>query len=289
MNDLTIIDSAELEELNALLGTEVSGGKSEPSISKVPVLQINSRSKSKGTRKSIPEGSFYLRGLGEPAYSETATFRPLASHVQYLHFADVKQDNGEDKWTLISKSLAIINPNRDEARDTKGGIACGMPSWEARKDMDYSEAKVWRDMQNRVIRGLVSFTGKTEDGEEVVYENQPCIMFNKATNYGGFWKDFHSKLPAGSHLYNYQAEMYLQHNEKGSVSWYTIGWSPDLDNQLPLTQEVKETMMVFADTLRAENKEIDEKYFTAIKEGSIDSKAMSALGDSLDDDLEDVA
>ena len=56
-----------------------------------------------------------------------------------------------------------------------------------------------------------------------------------------------------------------------------------------MTQEVKETMMVFADTLRAENKEIDEKYFTAIKEGSIDSKAMSALGDSLDDDLEDVA
>ena len=54
MNDLTIIDGAELEELNALLGTEVSGGKSEPSISKVPVLQINSRSKSKGTRKSIP-------------------------------------------------------------------------------------------------------------------------------------------------------------------------------------------------------------------------------------------
>ena len=172
MTDLTIIDSAELAELNAFLGTEVSGGKSEPSISKVPVLQINSRSKSKGTRKSIPEGSFYLRGLGEPAYSETATFRPLASHVQYLHFDDVKQDNGEDKWTLISKSLAIINPNRDEARDTKGGIACGMPSWEARKDMDYSEAKVWRDMQNRVIRGLVSFTGKTEDGEEVVYENR---------------------------------------------------------------------------------------------------------------------
>ena len=136
---------------------------------------------------------------------------------------------------------------------------------------------------------LTLATGTTEDGEEVVYENQPCIMFNKATNYGGFWKDFHSKLPEGSHLYNFQAEMYLNHNEKGSVSWYTVGWRPALDNLLPLTQEVKETMMVFAGTLRAENKEIDEKYYNAIKEGSIDNKALAALGDSLDDDLEDVA
>ena len=67
-----------------------------------------------------------------------------------------------------------------------GTIACGMPSWEDRKELERAEQNKWRSMQHRITRGLVNYTGKTADGEEVVYENQPCIMFHKNSNFSGF-------------------------------------------------------------------------------------------------------
>jgi hypothetical protein len=48
-------------------------------------------------------------------------------------------------------------------------------------------------------------------------------------------------------------------------------------------------MKVFADTIKAENTYVDGKYFEALKEGALDERAVEALGDSLDDDFEEVA
>tara|TARA_B100000767_G_scaffold100794_1_gene96746 strand:- start:232 stop:1086 length:855 start_codon:yes stop_codon:yes gene_type:complete len=284
MNDLTKINGSELAELAEILGTEVpkSGGNS--AIVRVPELKINAKSRNKLTKKSIPEGSFYLTGTDNPVYAEEVTFRPLASHVQYFHWDEV-----DGKRKLINKSIAVKNPYKDEARDTLGGIACGMPSWDARKEMEYDEAKKWRAMQHRVIRGVVSYTGKTEGGEEVTIENEPCIMFHKNSNYGGFYNEFIKKLPQGSQIYNYAAELSSSYNENGSVVWYTFMYMPDLKNELGMTKDIHDTMLVFADAIRAENKYVDERYFNAIKEGSIDSKAIDALGDSLDADFEEVA
>lgn len=284
MSDLTKVNGAELAELNQILGTEVAGGASNTAIVRVPELKINAKSKNKVTKKSIPEGYFYLRGTDQVAYAETVTFRPLASHIQYFHW------DGEGKERkLKNKSLAVKSVYKDEARDMLGSIACGMPNWEARKEMNKEEAKYWRDMQHRVTRGLVSYEGETEDGEKVVVENQPCIMFHKNSTYSGFYNEVIKKLPNGSQLYNYEIKLTSSYNENGSVIWYTYNYEPNLKKELPLSEDVKATMRVFADTLRAENKYIDQKYFEAIKEGSIDSKATEALkslGDNLDDDFE---
>lgn len=284
MNELTQIDSSELAELAEILGTEVPTGSNKSALVRVPELKINAKSRNKITKKPIPEGSFYLTGTDTPVYSETVSFRPLASHVQYFHWDEV-----EGKRKLVNKSLAVKNPYKDEARDLLGGIACGMPSWDARKEMEYDEAKKWRAMQHRVIRGVVSYTGKTEDGVEVTIENEPCIMFHKNSNYSGFYNEFIKKLPQGSQIYNYAADLTSSYNENGSVVWYTFNYTTDLKNELGMTKDVHDTMLVFADALRAENKYVDEHYFKSIKEGSIDSAAINALGDSLDADFEDVA
>ena len=284
MNDITKINGSELAELAEILGTEVTKSGGNSAILRVPELKINAKSRNKITKKAIPEGSFYLTGSDAPVYAETVSFRPLASHVQYFHWDEV-----DGKRKLVNKSLAVKNPYKDEARDTLGGIACGMPSWDARKEMEYDEAKKWRAMQHRVIRGVVSYTGKTEDGEEVTVENKPCIMFHKNSNYSGFYNEFIKKLPDGSQIYNYAADLTSSYNENGSVVWYTFNYTTDLKNELGMTKDIHDTMLVFADALRAENKYVDERYFKAIKEGSIDSAAIDALGDSLDSDFEEVA
>ena len=281
MNDLSILDSKEMEELAAILGTEVSGGAS--TVVRVPELRINAKSVNKETKKPIPQGSFYLKGSDKIAYAESVTFRPLASHVQYFNWDDI-----DGKRTLVNKSIAVLNPYKDEARDMLGSIACGMPSWDDRQHMDKEVQKKWRAMQHRLVRGVVSFIGTTEDGEEVVYENEPCMMFHKNSTYSGFYNGFVKKIPKGHHLYNYEAKLTSEYNENGSVVWYTFQYEPDLSNVLTFTKDVRDTSIVFAESIRAENKYIDSQYMKAITEGSIDGAAMTAI-DSLDADFEDVA
>ena len=281
MNDLSTLDSKEMEELAAILGTEVSGGAS--TVVRVPELRINAKSVNKDTKKPIPQGSFYLKGSDKIAYAESVTFRPLASHVQYFNWDDI-----DGKRTLVNKSIAVLNPYKDEARDMLGSIACGMPSWDDRQHMDKEVQKKWRAMQHRLVRGVVSFIGTTEDGEEVVYENEPCMMFHKNSTYSGFYNGFVKKIPKGHHLYNYEAKITSEYNENGSVVWYTFQYEPDLSNVLTFTKDVRDTSIVFAESIRAENKYIDSQYMKAITEGSIDGAAMTAI-DSLDADFEDVA
>jgi hypothetical protein len=98
-------------------------------------------------------------------------------------------------------------------------------------------------------------------------------------------------LPKGSNIYEYETEMGADYNENGSVVWYTPTYKVDVSKKLDMTQEVFDTMSVFAQAIKKENQEIDAKYFTAIKEGSLDNKAMKALNieDSLDNDFVDVA
>lgn len=290
MNDLTTIDPAQLQELQADLGTQIQGGE-ESAIVKVPYLEINRRSKHKVTKKAIPEGHFFLRGADEEAYAESVMFRPLCSHIQYFHWAEIEEidpKTKKKKRKLLNKSIPIIN-SKQEANDRLGTIACGMPSWDERKLLDPAEQKRWRDMQNRVTRGLVTYTGTTADGKEVSYENQPCIMFHKNSNYSGFWNQFMRKLPRGKNLYEYQAKLTSEYQENGSVTWYTFNYEPDLSNPLPITTDIFQTMQVFSDSIKAEKKDVMDAYFKAIKEGSVDSAAMKALGDSLEEDFEDAA
>jgi hypothetical protein len=54
-----------------------------------------------------------------------------------------------------------------------------------------------------------------------------------------------------------------------------------------MTKDVFETMKVFADTIRAENKYVDDQYFKAVKEDSLDTSAIAAIEDSLDADFVD--
>ena len=73
----------------------------------------------------------------------------------------------------------------------------------------------------------------------------------------------------------------------GATVFFKIHWEPLLTDTLPMTKDVFETMKVFADTIRAENKYVDDQYFKAVKEDSLDTSAMEAIEDSLDADFVD--
>ena len=290
MNDLANIENSDLAELADFLGTQVGNDSGGSDIARVPELKIMSKTRDKATKKPVTPGTFYLTNMDKVVYAEKVKFRPICSHIQYFHWGDV---DGQRK--LICKSRAVTGRKDDEARDTLGGVACGMPSWDDRKEMDKDSQRKWRSMQHRVTRGLATMTGKTADGEEVTIQDQPIIMFHKNSTYSGFWNQFVKSIPRGGQLFEYEATLTSEYQENGDVEWYTFNYDVDVSKRLtldfkdPYSKALKETMKVFADTIKAENKYVDEKFYASYKEGALDDKAIEALGDSLDDDFEEVA
>lgn len=274
MNDLTTIDGIELAELANILGTETSSGGGDTLV-RVPKLD-HQHAADDDDGNPMPRGEFRLHMPDQIVYAKTVRFRPLASHVQYFLWENDK----------LVKSRALKNM-REEARDTAGGIACGMPEWEVRAENEDLRQK-YKDCQRRIVRGLVSMTGHNIEGDEVIIENQPTIYFGKGrTNYGGFFNEYIKQLPKGANIFDYEANMSTERMKVGATVFFKIHWEPLLKNKLPMTQDVFETMKVFADTITAENKYVDDMYFKAHAEDSLDSKAMAAIEDSLEADLAD--
>jgi hypothetical protein len=275
MNDLTTVDGIELAELADILGTETASGGGGDTLVRVPKLD-HQHAADDDEGNPMPRGEFRVHMPDQIIYGKTLRFRPLASHVQYFLWEDDK----------LIKSRALKNM-REEARDTAGGIACGMPDWEVRAENEELRQK-YKDCQRRVVRGLVSMDGHTLSGEEVFIKNQPVIYWGKGrTNYGGFFNEYIKALPKGANIFDYEAEMSTERLKVGATVFFKIHWKPDLSTKLPMTQEVFETMKVFADTITAENKYVDDMYFKSVAEDSLDTKALAAIEDSLEADLVD--
>jgi len=278
MTELTNIE-ADYAALAASLGA--GPNKSTTTTARFPTLTIMSNEDdAQGLPiKPDPRGKFFLKGSDKLAYATKATFRPLSHHYQWIHF----DDDG-----LANKSRAILS-FREEARDMRGGIKCGYPTWEDMQEMEREERKKWRDMQFRQVRGLVTMTGKTASGEEVVYENTPCMLQHRNSNYAGFKNAVLDALPLGRNLFDFNIELSSERNVNGSVKWYTFNYKPDFDIPLERTADLFETLRMIKELIDKENEYVDEAYYKSIKSGSIDAQAIAALENSLDDDLTDAA
>ena len=279
MTELTNIEQKDFCALAARLGA-VSSNKSASS--RLPELKIMSSEFVPNTDKKIdpdPRGKFFLKSAEEAAYADTATFRTLSHHYQWLHF---------EEQELKNKSR-MIQTWREEARDTLGGIKCGYPPWESMQEMDRDERKHWRDMQYRQVRGLVSMTGKTVSGKEVEIVNRPCILMLKNSNYSGFKSQVLDHIPDGRSWWDFNIELSSKFKQNGSVVWYTFEYSPDFENVLEQTNELAESLEFVANMVDEENKRIDDAYFKAVAADSIESSAVSALENALDADMSDAA
>ena len=278
MTELTNIEQKDFSALAARLGAESSQTTAS---SRLPELKIMSLEYDANENKIEPDprGKFFLKSAEEAAYAETATFRPLSHHYQWIHF---------DENELKNKSR-MITSFREEARDILGGIKCGYPPWESMQEMERDERKHWRDMQYRQVRGLVSMTGTTVSGKEVEVVNRPCILMLRNSNYSGFKKQVLDGLPKERSLFDFNIELSSTRNKNGNVVWYTFDYSPDFENPLERTEELFDSLEFVADMVDEENKRIDKAYFRAVAADSIESSAVSALENALDADMSDAA
>lgn len=285
-NELTTVDQAELKALAAELGAVSTQRNAH---ARVPLLKIN-RDVEDAKGRELPRGKFFLTGEN-PAYADTVTFRPLSDHFQYSRW-----DAEQKKFTCRSRQ---ISDWKDEARDTCGTIRCGKPSgqdWESLSEAQKEKARAVK--LTRLVRGLVSYTGTTLDGEEVTYDMQPCLLRLTGQNNfqtGGkrpiapFEEHFKKRIPTGYEMWQFDLTLSAEkHRNDAGVIWYTFKYDFDPNAIIPTTVPVFESVKAVAELVRSENKLVDDAYMKAIR-NNVDDAVYDVFGDDLDSDMEDVA
>jgi hypothetical protein len=216
-------------------------------------------------------GSFYLKTGQDQAYAtENVRFRAFSNHIQYQHWGD---DN-----SLVNKSLLVTN-NRDEARDQLGGIMCGMPTYEQSIQMTSEQKEKFKGIDRyRIVRGLVSYTGKTSDGREIIIENQPCIISSKRKNYGPFYHDVTNKLPQGMNLWDFESILSKETltNSYGK-KFYVMRFAPQFGSPIPMDQLTYDSLSHVTNLFTSENKRIDEMYREAQSEKHDQEEAVRIM------------
>lgn len=232
-----------LAEISAKLGA--SSTSTGPSI---PELKMNYDG------ENGPMGSFYLKTGHDQAYAtDGVRFRAFSNHIQFQHW-------GEDN-SLINKSLLVVNEKK-EARDQLGGFRCNVPTYDQSIAMSLEEKKKFEGRDKyRVVRGLISYTGKTSDGREITIENQPCVLKSKRKNFGPFYYDIVSKLPQGMNLWDFENILSkdTQTNTHGK-KYYIMHFAPQFGSPLEMDQITYDSLSYVDNLISEENADI-EKHF----------------------------
>jgi len=268
MTELTTDTGSTIEEMAAALGA----ANTKSGSTKIPSLKINSKGEDDNGNQ-IPLGAFFLNTPSGRVYAKDGVrLRAFSNHIQYQHWGT--ENN------LINKSILMRN-NAEEAIDQLGGVMCGMPTYEQSRQMSDEERKQFNGRDRfRIIRAVVSYTGKTAEGEEVTITNEPCKLELKRKNYGPFFHDVTSKM-GDRNLWDFEC---ILRGEKlknpAGMPYYKIRFDPQFHKPLEMDQDISDSIKAVAQMVQAENARIVEMYKTAGQDDAIDS-----VDSSLEKDL----
>lgn len=273
MTDLIIKeDQMSVAEMADALGASVS---SKEKFSVDPMLKHNY------VGENGPMGSFFVKMPKDQdnVYAlEGVKFRAFSSHVQWIHWGDNE---------VINQSTLVLSKNTPtgkltEARDMLGGLNCSLPDYDEYWALSEEERlKLAGRDYYRVVRGLVSYTGKKPSGEEQTIKNQPCIFKGKRKNYGSFWSDFVSKMPAGSNIWDFESTLVKETLAgKGKKNYYITRFEPDFSSPLAMDQMTYDSLSYVSKAIKDENERTEKQYKEATfakVDGELQDQALAQI------------
>ena len=263
MSELATISAEEERELARSLGLV------EETTERIPVLKLN-YSEEDDFERPLKKGTFVLMGQDEAVYAESVKFKPIAQYYQWLDF-DIEESK------LVNKTLMIPHFGK-EARDQKGGLRCGKPS--SKYLAEHPEEKpLYKSITCfRMLYGIVEYTGKTADGDEVSVGPIGCVIRLKGANFMGFGKQVIDKMPQNKHIYNYECTITSNKKKEGSVIYFVMDFETDFMSPLGLDQNTVDAMKVVMEYVKTENDQVNRSYEEALRE--------KAVSDSVDGDID---
>jgi hypothetical protein len=268
-SELTTVDQTEVNALLKQLGTVTDD--------QIKVAFLNTQYKpddKQGRDVNKHRGSFYLSSQTNPVYAKEVKARFLCQHFQY------RVSNTEPPFNTMNKTVLMDDIRKTaEPIDMKGGIRCGRPDPKVWRNLDAEDRKNYSHIKAyRILKGIVSYTGETADGEEVTVENEPFQLWHKGMNYMQFDRQVVDALK-GSHFHNMWTDL---SNKKDGMAYIT-NFTLDFKTPAAMTQDVVDTLRTFLDMVKQENEMITSAWH---KNNSPDDLggALDAVATILPDD-----
>lgn len=277
MNLPATIGADELAALRLSMGVDPTADRG-PQLPQLKVLMDDEDADG----NPLPKGSFFLNGKTPAVYAKEVKIRVMAHHFQYVDF------DGEAKKTRNKTILATTF--RSDFPDMKGTLRCGRPQSKVFKELTDDQKKKYESITCfRIIRGIVSYTGKTAAGEEVVVENEPFIMRLKGSNFMGFDEQFASKLPSGRDLWDFWVTLTSKREKNGSVVYFVQQYAPQFSSPAAFDMPTVDTIRAFSSMVSGENASVMDAHKKALTKSFEDDGVYEGIADGLEGDFEEAA
>ena len=251
-----IVSAFNNDDAEALMEASGQGGNTNRQVG-LPRLNINYDAETEDG-KTLPRGAWKMYLDGRFVYADKVSFRPILRTFEYSVW---DQESG----TFSSKSVQKVTLS-GMFPDTTGGNKCGRLTREeedrlSKDDIAYLNSRAVAC--NQVLYGKISGDFKTADGTDVKIEDQPVVAYFKKSGFKPI-NDFIGGLSKQKKLMQKCEISLTTHRHKnGSVTFWTP--VPALEKEVDITDQDKELMGMFAETVKGHNENVMNQYREAVK------------------------
>jgi hypothetical protein len=251
-----IVSAFNNDDAEALMEASGQGGNSNRQVG-LPRININYDAETEDGQ-TLPRGAWKMYLDGRFIYAEKVTFRPILRTFEYSVW---DQESGTFSSKSVQKpTLSGMFP------DTTGGNKCGRLTREEedrlpKDDIAYLNSRAV--VCNQVLYGKISGDFKTADGTSVKIEDQPVVAYFKRSGFKPI-SDFIGGLSKQKKLMQKCEISLTTHRHKnGSVTFWTP--VPALEKEVDITDQDKELMGLFAETVKGHNENVMNQHREAVK------------------------
>ena len=257
MDDMdAIVNAFNNDDMETFMEASGQGGNSNRQIG-LPRLNINYDAETEDGQ-TLPRGAWKMYLDGRFIYAEKVNVRFILRTFEYSLW---------DQETGTFSSKSVQKPTLSGMFPSTDGInKAGRLTREEEEALSKDDPAYLRSRAvvcNQVIFGKISGDFKTADGTEVKIEDQPVVAYFKRSGFKPIG-DFISNLAKQKKLMQKCDISLSTHRHKnGSVTFWTP--VPALVGEVSITQEDKDLMAMFADTVKGHNESVMNQYREAVK------------------------
>ena len=257
MDDMdAIVNAFNNDDMETFMEASGQGGNSNRQVG-LPRLNINYDAETEDGQ-TLPRGAWKMYLDGRFIYAEEVKVRFILRTFEYSLW---------DQETGTFSSKSVQKPTLSGMFPSTDGInKAGRLTREEEEALSKDDPAYLRSRAvvcNQVIFGKISGNFKTADGTEVKVEDQPVVAYFKRSGFKPIG-DFISNLAKQKKLMQKCVISLKTHRHKnGSVTFWTP--VPALVDEVSITQEDKDLMAMFADTVKGHNESVMNQYREAVK------------------------
>lgn len=255
MGELTqALNTDDLETLMKMTGQSDGGPKQKTGL---PRLNINYQDESEDGH-TLTRGSWKIMMDGEFLYSKKPQFRPIFRTFEWSLW-------DQEEGAFAAKSVQDVN-RFGQFPDNVGGVKCGRLTKEQEAQMGEDHPDVMRSRAaicNQVIYGIVSGDFTKADGTKVKVERQPVVAYFKKSGFMPMSNFIDSLSKQNKVMQSCVIDLGTDRRQMGSVTyWVPV---PTLAKEVPVTDEDKELLLMFMESVSASNAAIMAQHREATK------------------------